>query len=55
VKVHEFGAASPILVLQLCGLKDHVIVGSALPIRSFLIVDFIEQIHLLIVGGPVIF
>jgi predicted transcriptional regulator len=50
----EFGL-SPILVPLLCGLKNYDIIGSTLHGGSFLIVNFIEQGHLLVVGTPMIF
>jgi hypothetical protein len=43
-----------ILVLLLCGLKNHI-VGSALPGGSFLIVNLIEQGHMFVAGTPMIF
>jgi hypothetical protein len=46
---------SPILVPLLCGLKNHVIIGSALPEERFLIINLIEQGYLLVVGYPMIF
>jgi hypothetical protein len=52
VEALELRASSPILVSLLCGLENHGIVGSALPVGIFLIVDLIEQRHLLVVGGP---
>jgi hypothetical protein len=55
VKSLEFGASSAILVPLLCSLKDHDIIGSALLAGSLLIVDLVEQRHLLVIGGPVIF
>jgi hypothetical protein len=55
VEAFEFGASIPILVPLLYGIKDHDIVGSALPAGSFLIIILIEQRHFLIVGGPVVF
>jgi hypothetical protein len=54
VEALEFGT-SPILVPLICGLKNHGIVGSALPGRRFLIINLIEQGYLLIVGYPMIF
>jgi hypothetical protein len=54
VEVLEFGPI-PILVPLLCGLKNHDIIGSALPGGSFLIVNLIEQGHLLVAGTPMIF
>jgi hypothetical protein len=51
----EFRPSSLILVLLLCGLKNHLIVDSALLAGRFLIVYLIEQGHLLVVGGPVVF
>jgi predicted transcriptional regulator len=47
----EFGT-SPILVPLLYGLKNHVIVGSALSGGRFLIVNLIEQLYLLVAGTP---
>jgi hypothetical protein len=55
VEALEFRLSSPILLLLLYGLENHVNVSSALLAVRFLIVDLIEQGHLLIVGGPVIF
>jgi hypothetical protein len=55
VKALEFRLSSPILVPLLCGLKNYGIISSALPAGSFLIVNLIEQGHLLVVGGPMIF
>jgi hypothetical protein len=54
VVVLEFGPI-PILVPLLCGLKNHDIIGSALAGGSFLIVNLIEQGHLLVTGTPMIF
>jgi hypothetical protein len=54
VEALEFGT-SPILVTLLCGLKNHGIVGSALPGGRFLIINLIEQEYLLVVGYPMIF
>jgi hypothetical protein len=55
VEALEFRASGAILVPLLCSLKNYGIVGSALPTVRFLIIDLIEQGHLLIVGGPVVF
>jgi hypothetical protein len=55
IEALEFKASSPILVPRICGLKDYDIVSSALHAERFLIVNLIEQIHLLVVGGSVIF
>jgi hypothetical protein len=55
VEALEFTPSSLILVPLICGLENYGIIDSALPTRRFLIVDLIEQGHLLIVGGPVIF
>jgi hypothetical protein len=54
VEVLEFGT-SLILVPLLCVLKNHGIIGSALPRGRLLIVNLIEQGYLLIVGTPMIF
>jgi hypothetical protein len=54
VEALEFGT-SPILVPLLCGLKNHGIIGSALPGGRFLIVNLIEQGYLLVAGTPMIF
>jgi hypothetical protein len=54
VEALEFGT-SPILVSLLCNLKNHVIVGSALPVRIFLIINLIEQGYLFVVAYPMIF
>jgi hypothetical protein len=54
VEALEFGP-SPILVPLLCDLKNHGIVSSALPRGIFLIVNLIEQLHLLVAGTPMIF
>jgi hypothetical protein len=35
--------------------QDYGIVGSSLAVGRFLIVDLIEQRHLFVVGGPVVF
>jgi hypothetical protein len=42
VKVLEFEASNPILVLLLCGLKDYGIVSSVVPAGRLLIIDLIE-------------
>jgi hypothetical protein len=55
VEALEFRPFSLILVPLLCGLKNHGIIIFALPVGSFLIVNFIEQGHLLVVGGTVVF
>jgi hypothetical protein len=55
VKALEFRASSTILVPLLCGIENHGIVGYALLAEIFLIVDLIEHVHLLVVGGPVVF
>jgi hypothetical protein len=52
VKVVEFRDSSPALVPLLYGLENH---GSALHVEIFLIVYLIEQGHLLVVGGPMVF
>jgi hypothetical protein len=44
----EFGT-SPLLISLLCDLKNHVIIGSALPVQRFLIINLIEQGYLLVV------
>jgi hypothetical protein len=54
VEALKFGANS-ILVSLLCDLKNHAIVGSALPFRKFLIINLIEQRYLLVVGYSMIF
>jgi ferredoxin len=54
VKALEF-STSPILVSLLCDLKNYAIVGSALPVQRFFIINLIEQGYLLIVGYPMIF
>jgi hypothetical protein len=54
VEALEFGT-SPILVSLLCDLKNHAIIGSALPVRRLLIINLIEQGYLLVVGYPMIF
>jgi hypothetical protein len=43
MQVLELGASSPVLVLLLCYLQCHDIVGSALLARGFLIVDLVEK------------
>jgi hypothetical protein len=48
-------STSPILVSLLCDLKNHAIVGSALPVQRLLNINLIEQGYLLIVGYPMIF
>jgi hypothetical protein len=53
--VFEFIPCSLILVLLICGLKNHGIVDSTLPVESFLIVNLIERGHLLVVGRSGIF
>jgi hypothetical protein len=50
----EFSISS-IFISLLCDLKNYAIVGSALPIRRFLIINLIEQGYLLVVGYPMIF
>jgi hypothetical protein len=55
VEVFELRASSPALLPLLCSLKNHDIIGSALPARKFLVVDLFEYGHLLVVGGPVVF
>jgi hypothetical protein len=54
VETLEFGT-SLILVPLLCGLKNHVIVGSTLPEGRLLIVNLIEQTYQLVAGTPMIF
>jgi hypothetical protein len=54
MEAFEFGT-SLILLPPLCGLKNHVIIDSALPGGRFLIIDLIEQEHLLVAGTPIIF
>jgi hypothetical protein len=54
VEAIEFGT-SLILVPLLCDLKNHGIIGSALPMRRFLIINLIEQGYLLVVGYTMIF
>jgi hypothetical protein len=54
VKALTFGP-NPILIPLLCGLKNHDIIGSALSKGRFLIVNLIEQGHLLIAGTPMFF
>jgi predicted transcriptional regulator len=54
VEALEFGPR-PIVVLLLYGLKNHGIIGSALSGGSFLIVNLIEQGHMLVEGTPMIF
>jgi hypothetical protein len=54
VQVLEFGT-SPILVSLLYDLKNHAIIGSALLVQRFLIINLIEQEYLLVVGYPMIF
>jgi hypothetical protein len=54
VETLEFGP-SLILIPLLCGLKNHDIIGSALLGGSFLILNLIEQGHLLIARTPMIF
>jgi hypothetical protein len=55
VEAFEFRASNHILVPLLYGLENHDIVGSALPVGKFLIVDLIEHGHLLVVGGSMVF
>jgi hypothetical protein len=55
MKMLEFIAYSPTLVPLLCGPENHDIIGSALPVGIFLIVDLIEHGHLLVIGGSVVF
>jgi hypothetical protein len=54
VETIKFGT-SLILIPLLYGLKNHVIVGSALPGRRVLIINLIEQRYLLVAGTPMIF
>jgi hypothetical protein len=54
VEALEFNT-SPIFVSLLCDLKNHAIVGSALPVRRFLIINLIEQGYLLVIGYQIIF
>jgi hypothetical protein len=54
VEALKFGT-SLILVSLLCDLNNYVIIGSALPVRRFLIINLIEQGYLLIIGYPMIF
>jgi hypothetical protein len=54
VEALEFSTSS-ILVSLLCDLKNHAIVGSALPVRRFLIINLIEQGYLLVVRCPMFF
>ncbi|WP_428025499.1 hypothetical protein, partial [Arcobacter sp.] len=54
VEALEF-STSLILVSLLCDIKNHSIVGSALPVQRFLIINLIEQRYLLVVGYPIIF
>jgi hypothetical protein len=54
VEVLEFDT-SLILVSIICGLKNHDIVGSALPVRRFLIINLIEQRYMLVIGYSLIF
>jgi hypothetical protein len=54
VEALEF-SISPILVSLLCNLKKHTIVGSALAVQIFLVINLIEQGYLLVVGYPMIF
>jgi hypothetical protein len=49
MEVLEFRASSTTLVPLLCGLENDVIIGSALPIVRFLIIDLIEYGYLLVV------
>jgi hypothetical protein len=55
VEVLKFRPSNPIIVSLLCGLENYGIAGSALPSGRFFIVDLIEQGHLLVVGGSVVF
>jgi hypothetical protein len=55
VEVLELRAFSLIVVPLICCLEHHDIVGFALPVRGFLVVDLIEHGHLLFVGRPMIF
>jgi hypothetical protein len=48
VEALEFRPSSLILVPLLCGLENHGIVGSTLSAERFLIIDLINQGHLLI-------
>jgi hypothetical protein len=50
VKAFEFRPSSLILVPLICDLKNHDIVGSALPVEKFLIIDLIEQGRLFVVS-----
>jgi hypothetical protein len=54
VEALEF-STSLIFVPLLCGLKNHDIVGSALPLRRLLIINLIEQGYLVVVSYPMIF
>jgi hypothetical protein len=54
VEALEF-SIGPILISLLCDLKNHVIVGSVLPVQKFLIINLIEQGYLLVVGYLMIF
>jgi hypothetical protein len=42
VEALELRESSLALVLLLCGLENHGIIGSAMPERRFLVVDLIE-------------
>jgi hypothetical protein len=55
VEALELRVSNLALVPLLCGLEHHVIMGSALPARRFLVVDLIKQEHVLVIGGPVVF
>jgi hypothetical protein len=50
VKTLEFRPSSLILVPLICDLENHDIVGSALPVEKFLIIDLIEQGRLFVVS-----
>jgi hypothetical protein len=54
VEALEFGT-SLILVSLLYDIKNHAIVGSALFVRIFLIINLIEQGYLFVVGYLMIF
>jgi hypothetical protein len=54
VEALKFGT-SLILVLLLYDLKNHAIVGSALSVQRFLIINLIEEGYLLIIGYLMIF
>jgi hypothetical protein len=48
VEALELRVSNLALVPLLCGLEHHVIMGSALPARRFLVVDLIKQEHVLV-------